>query len=408
MREMFRKFQMILSMALGSVPVAVLVFMWLEPRLLSMAWIYPVTLCVFSMISAFVPSKVRLLYGMVISAATIALTVLYADQNTWIPLLMAAVCYLALFLWSLTVFGWRPDRELPELMQLIGCTVHLIAQFAVSMDKAKAQPLLTAQAPILHGAFVCFLLLLPFAMNRGSINKASTKTRQVPNGMRKKNTWMTLVLVALACAVSFIPYIYEGMKAAVLWLVAMLMGLLSWETSEPHTAPTTPPVESAEGAIPIVEAEKGPFAELLELILLVLGGILIVGIVVCFAVLCIRKMVKWMGKVWTMLEGYASAVAEDYEDEITDIREESLAQRIDRHRSIALWRKEQIPTDPGENIRYRYRRLLRKHPQWTANTTARENMPEYLAKIYEKARYSDHVMTESESQQFQKGSADLK
>ena len=62
---------------------------------------------------------------------------------------------------------------------------------------------------------------------------------------------------------------------------------------------------------------------------------------------------------------------------------------------------------PGERIRDRYLRLLRKHPDWTAHTTARENIPEELATLYERARYSAHNPTEGEAEQFRSGTKGL-
>ena len=108
-----------------------------------------------------------------------------------------------------------------------------------------------------------------------------------------------------------------------------------------------------------------------------------------------------------MLERYVAAVSEDYEDEIKDTRMESEGERIIKKRRQSVWKKEQAPANPGENIRFRYRQLLRKHPQWTANTTARENMPEELAELYEQARYSSHPVTESQAVRFSAKSKDL-
>jgi len=62
---------------------------------------------------------------------------------------------------------------------------------------------------------------------------------------------------------------------------------------------------------------------------------------------------------------------------------------------------------PRETIRYRYQRLLRKHPEWAQSTTARENIPTELARLYEQARYSCHPIDESEAERFQTGSRKL-
>ena len=56
--------------------------------------------------------------------------------------------------------------------------------------------------------------------------------------------------------------------------------------------------------------------------------------------------------------------------------------------------------DPGKRIRYRYMRLLMKHKDWHAGKTARENLPDNAASLYERSRYSKHPITEEDAQQF--------
>lgn len=407
MRELFRKYQLIASLALGSAPAAVLIFYILAPELLSRAWVYPVAFWLFSMLGGRVPAKGRLLYGIVVSITSLTLSFLPADNDTWLPILMTDVCYIALFLWSLTIFSRSPTWELPDLLRLICGALHLIAQFVVYMDNAESQYLLAQQALGLRAAFVAFLCLLPFSMNRVSVNKASAKHRPVPDSMRRKNTWMTGALVGLAGLISFIPHIFDWIKKAVLWVVGMLSRLLRESPSEQQGVPVAPPAESGGEMVPIVE-ETSLVAEIIEAVMVTLGIVVTVGLCLLAVVLLLRKLKKWIGDVWARLEQYAAAVAEDYEDEITDIRGESLAERIAKKTNAALWRREQPPTHPGENIRFGYRRLLRKHPNWTANTTARENMPQDMAALYEKARYSAHPVTEAEAEQFRTGAKELR
>lgn len=407
MKELFRKFQLIASLALGSAPVAVLVFALLGPSLLPFAWIYPVAYGVLCVLSAWVAPKGRLFFGIVVTAVSLLLPFLLAEGLTKYPLLITGAVYAALFLWSLVIFGWTPDRELPDRLRLICMLLHVIAQFVILMDRAEAQPLLTAQAPGLHAAFIAFLLLLPFSMNRDSINNATTKNRPVPDSMRRKNTWMTAMLVALAGLASFVPYIYDWIKEALLWFVRVLARLLTSEPSEPAGTPVTTPPETVGEAIPVIEPEQGPLAKILEAVMMILGALIMVGVLVTVTVLLVRKLIRWMKKIWSRLEQYAAAVAEDYEDEITDTRKESLGESIQKQRWAGLWKREPVPADPGENIRYRYRWLLRKHPKWMRSNTARENMPEELAELYEKARYSDHTITQSEADSFRTGTKEL-
>ena len=155
----------------------------------------------------------------------------------------------------------------------------------------------------------------------------------------------------------------------------------------------------------MTETKPSGLVELLELILLVLSVAAVAALLVLIMIRLFRRIKIWIGNVWEMLEKYADAVSEDYEDEITDTRGESSGERIGKKRRTVRRKKEQIPANPGENVRYRYRRLLRKHPEWTANTTARENLPRNLAEIYEQARYSGRTVTESDAELFRTESA---
>ena len=47
-----------------------------------------------------------------------------------------------------------------------------------------------------------------------------------------------------------------------------------------------------------------------------------------------------------------------------------------------------------------YARLLRKKPQWTSSSTARENLPENAAALYERARYSEHPISSEDADSF--------
>ena len=58
---------------------------------------------------------------------------------------------------------------------------------------------------------------------------------------------------------------------------------------------------------------------------------------------------------------------------------------------------------PALQIRYYYRRLLRKHAKWSDASTARENLPRDAAAIYEKARYSNEPLSQSEVADFKEG-----
>ena len=86
-----------------------------------------------------------------------------------------------------------------------------------------------------------------------------------------------------------------------------------------------------------------------------------------------------------------------YEDEITSTRKESRQRKQNETQ-----KEEPIPgwLSPTKRIRRRYKRLMEQHPDWLKSSTARENLVEEAAKIYEKTRYSSHTVTKQDADEF--------
>ena len=149
-----------------------------------------------------------------------------------------------------------------------------------------------------------------------------------------------------------------------------------------------------------VDAEPSMFAVILERIASVLSAIiLIVGSAVLLRYL-VRALLYCMRRVLAHLKRYAAAVTEDYEDEITDTREESGQRTIHPLRRKAKPRFS-YPDTPAGRIRRRYAQLLARHSTWAASSTARENLSAEAAALYERARYSEHVPTAEDAKRFE-------
>ena len=103
-----------------------------------------------------------------------------------------------------------------------------------------------------------------------------------------------------------------------------------------------------------------------------------------------------------MMRRYAAAATEDYDDEITDTREDGERGRNmplqALRRRLALGDDRSLP--PAERLRRRDARLRRKHADWQDSRTARETLPDDAARLYERARYSEHPVTGEDADQF--------
>ena len=72
-------------------------------------------------------------------------------------------------------------------------------------------------------------------------------------------------------------------------------------------------------------------------------------------------------------------------------------ERKQRRKALFVFEQRLTPT---ERIRYQYRRLSEKHKDWIAASTARENLPADAAAVYERARYSNHPISDEDAVQF--------
>ena len=148
--------------------------------------------------------------------------------------------------------------------------------------------------------------------------------------------------------------------------------------------------------------EASLFARILEQIFVVISVVLLVVAALLALRFLWRKLKQLLRYLYGQLRHYASTASEDYVDEVEDTREQgekhySLAQRIMRRRNA---QKNLKTLPPREQIRMRYSILRGKHPEWEQSSTARENLSESSAQLYEKARYSSHEITLQDSESF--------
>ena len=131
------------------------------------------------------------------------------------------------------------------------------------------------------------------------------------------------------------------------------------------------------------------------------GCLVAVALIILILHRVVKLLVWLLKKLWKGMGRFATAVAQDYEEEITDTRAERAAKRnINTPRNQNSNRKKQ-DLDPRQQVRDRYRWLLRKHRRWGVDSTARENLSAEAAEVYERARYSDHPVSKEDASQFQ-------
>lgn len=134
-------------------------------------------------------------------------------------------------------------------------------------------------------------------------------------------------------------------------------------------------------------------AEVLTVLVLIAGSILLVRLIARLLLRLVRYLLE-------RLQHYAAAVTEDYKDEISDTRQEDADRSFHLLGRRTRRSKTTYPDTPAGRIRRSYARLMLSHSQWKFGSTARENLPDTAAALYERARYSSHPVTQPDAERF--------
>ena len=247
-----------------------------------------------------------------------------------------------------------------------------------------------------------------FALNRQSLIDAAARGQRAPVGMQRRNKVFTAGLMAIVMLIASIP----ALAHALAWVwnraveIAVLIG--RWLAS---LMPETSPGGSGGGGEGMRElagevVEPSLFSQIMEKIFAVIA-VLALAVALGYALRVVwRKLRVLLGRLWTMLNRYALSASEDYVDEVADTGETSTVKRK------PFWQDwfDQVNEErlsPVERIRYRYRRLMRRHAEWQPGSTARENIPREAALLYERARYSSETVSPQEAQAFSDAAREL-
>ena len=400
MKEWLRKIQMIAMLALLAVPPGLVLGthafadrLWI-PLLFSLVCFAAGSVCLI------IPGRWRVACGLMLSAGLIALGLyLLPWRPLWWTLMLPLGC-AALLLYMLPIAGWGADQELSHSMTIGGCGVFLAVQLLNMLPSG----VYIALGTPLKMTFLLYAALWMFALNRQSLIDAAARGQRAPVGMRRRNKVFTVALIAIVLLITSIPvlaqalaWLWDRLIEAAVWLGRLLAGLM------PESAGGGGSGGGADlSGLGAEMTEPGLFVRLMEKIFAVLA---VAGLAVAlfFALRVVgRKLRVLFSRLWTMLNRYAQAAGEDYVDEVVDTRDTG---ESDVLRRKPFWKDwfDQVNEDrlnPVERIRYRYRRLVRRHQEWLPGSTARETLPPEAAEVYERARYSSAPVTPEEAQAF--------
>lgn len=404
-REFLRKSQFPVLLALGTYPLAACVAAFVAPQLLGVVWLFPLIYAALGILTLLLPAKPRLALG--VSGALLLLLPcgLYLQGMVRNVALVIAAMYSALLFWSLQLPAWEPRRELGAGWIGSCFAIDLVGYFIASFEDRLAPAALGIKLTLF-----AFVFLAMLSLNRGSLNLASGESRGFTASMRRKNLLLTAGMFGVALLIALIPSlfnlvvaIFDWIARLIAWLRDMLASLMPAETTVETTTEVTAAATSGEAWMDVVLEDKNFFRNNETTSAMMTAIVLVVLIpAVVFALYRIGKLlVKGVRRLVELIDRAANAQAEDFVDEITDTREDTARNVRKDEKQSHRFAPALGKMTPAERIRYRYRRLLGKHPEWKAHNTARENLDEEAAKLYERARYSDHPITESDADQFQ-------
>lgn len=341
------------------------------------------------------PVKRQLIAAALFAAGLFALSMYLA-----IPPLLGIVCCLVLFV-SLRL-SRSTLHTMPPVFYLCGIASHVFTQFFLLSSLVGNERFAPLTMP-LTALTLLYLALLLLTFNGVSLDNASLGRHSLPVSVRRINVVMTLSFFALALLLACTPTIVSGVVS--LWH-ALLDALARLDDLLMRLLPVAQDTGSGGALAPMgmiphgeIAAEPSFLTIILERIASVLAAIFaIIGSIALLWQVC-RLLRKLLRHVIRRLHSYVLIVSDDYIDEVSDTREEEGEHSVSRRARI-LRRASVYDQTPGGMIRARYAQLLRKHPQWRSSSTARENLPQESASLYERVRYSSHPVTQSDADRF--------
>lgn len=400
-----RKWQFPVMLAMGSIPLPTIVCVQETHRFLPICLVLAAMYVVMAWICIVIPGKLRVLAGILCSAAMvaacIALLPIALEGFMW----MIPAMYVVMLMGGLRMGGMARGHELHPVVGVICLLLHVAAQFLVNVDRTNRDiPIYGVAAPILIVCFIGFAAMALLAMNRVSLNNAVNGLQAVPTAMRRKNLLLTagffaltLLLAALPAIAKLLEKVWDILMSFVLMLVRFLLSLFPEMGMGGQGGPG-----GGMEMLAVEPVEQSLLSKIMEKVLIVFALLLAAALAFFLLRIAWKKLKVLLKILWDRLNAYMVSSSEDYVDEVADTREGGESVGFLRRRRTRMLRRrvDESLLNPQERIRYRYLLLWDRHPEWTVERTARENLAEDAALIYERARYSTHEVTEREAVSF--------
>ena len=391
-------FRFPLIITFGTLPIPLLLTAYYAPLRLGKLCLWTSAYILIDILGTAIQEKWRLLYGaaVLVSAGIIGWQMVITGSS--LAMLLIPAVYAFLLICGLLLGTDDRNTYISHLWYQFCAAIHISAQIILYLSKTAEATLPEWTSTLLLASFFLFALLGMLSLNQSNLLRATSGRQQVSQSMKYKNQLMTLILFGSSALLSSIPFLAKLILWGFRWIAKNLLGatsiLFAWEMVESFVQ---------RGKVPFVYPEISEETSRDFLLRILVTGVtltvvLFLTVLILYAL--IKGIIKLLQTIVSTFNRNLDQSCQDFHDEITDTRvglEDQKTQRGKRNRLSATEEK-RLP--PDQRIRYRYKRLMQKHPEWFSGSTARENLPPEAAPIYEKVRYSPYPVTEEDAQSF--------
>lgn len=404
-KDFFRKSQFPLMFALGTLPLSVLILHGFAADCLSALWMFPAAYVLLAWLCLLLPGKVRLAAALAGSAGLFALGIYVLPASHQLLVLLLPLMYVMLLLYGLQVSSWSREDEMHAGWLAAFAVFHVIGQIMISVNRRSGIcPIFAPAAPALLGSFIACIALAMLSLNRSTMLNASMGRQRVPVGMRRRNMIFSMLILLLILFIAALPEVARALSiawgyvlVAIRWLILLISRLTS-NSSSGGGGTAEPDMSDLGGEA----SEPSLFALIMEKVVFVIAALAIVVLAVFVAIKLVQKLKILVKYLSQRLAHFAQTASEDFEDEVTDTRDEGEKERLSLMDSLRrrMIRVDEKKLTPAQRVRYRYLRMMMKHPEWHVSQTARENLPSDAATLYERVRYSEDEISADAAEDF--------
>ncbi len=394
-----------LGLTLAIAPIALLLgryFLPQEPEKWYVLWLFP---CVWGCASYLLSGRKRVVMGLfgLIPLGLLGVAWLWPVGASALTLLLPGVFLLLMLPPAYPRMTWE---EWPTMLWLGGIVVHLIGQGLAT------KPELSGLSWLLRVCFVAYMLLFLITHNRQSLRIGMHGGQKAPPVISRRNRMLVFGMFLVALLVSCWGPIGEALNAAWAFVKHALGQAILWffrlfAQQEKTSTGSNDGSESVSLTEAFGDVETSDFAKLMEQVFMVVAYVLLAVALVFASWFLFKKLHQLLRYLQGRLHQYADASAADYVDEQEstlnlDEKTRALREKLQKALTRPPRKTPWNALDGRARVRRLYQDYIKKRSPASAMTAqealAKETNVQKatacaFADLYDRARYSDHLVT---------------